>query len=124
MPPTQGEYSASGARAILFHYSEEAFRHAPAPYLKKVLAQHGEKHVIGRYAELAKTTGKEQILDAESSWNLFEHLLSIQTLHKRLLKESKLHVLAMKDFWNKPRSTPVDPNLSSDIAQKILFPIA
>lgn len=124
MPLTQGEYSASGARAILLHYSDEALRPDHAPYLKKVVAQHGEKHVIDRYAALAKTTGKGQILDPESSWNLFAHLLSIRTLHKRLLKESRVHVLAMKDFWNKPRSTAVEPNFSGDIAQQILFSIA
>ncbi|KAG9041692.1 hypothetical protein FS837_011883 [Tulasnella sp. UAMH 9824] len=124
MPPTQGEYSASGARAILFHFSEEAFRPDPAPYLKKVVAQHGEKHVIDRYAELAKTTGKRRILEPEGAWNLFAHLLSIRTLHKRLVKESRLHVLAMKNFWNKPHSTALDPNLSSETAQRIVFPIA
>lgn len=123
-PPTQGQYSAFGAGTILLHYSTKAFGPDPAPYLSKLLAQHGEKHVIDRCAELAKAAGKGQILSQEGFWYLFAHLLSIRPLHMRLFKESKIHVLAMTDFWNIPRSTPGDSNLSSGIAQKILFMIA
>lgn len=123
--PIPGEYSASGARAVLFHLSQEAFLPGPRPYLKKVLAQHGEKYVVSRFTELAKKTGKGQILNSESSWNLLAHFLSVRPLQKRLLKELKLHVFAMRSFWKEPYFPHGNPYLSSEmIAHQILFLIA
>lgn len=123
-PPTQAKYSASGSRVILFHYSEEAFRSTTGPFLKEVLARRGEKHVVDRYAELARKAGPGQVLDTESLWNLLTHLLTVQSLHKRLLSEFKVHVWGMRTFWKEPRSFPGEPAWSEDVAQKISFPIA
>ncbi|KIO22418.1 hypothetical protein M407DRAFT_9949 [Tulasnella calospora MUT 4182] len=107
-PPAQGEYSAYGARVILFDYSEEAFRRDPAPYLTGVLARRGEKDVAERYIELAKKAGNGKLLDSESSWNLLTHLITVRPLQTRLLKEAKVHVTAIETLWTEMSSSSGD----------------
>ncbi|KAG8896247.1 hypothetical protein FRC00_006213, partial [Tulasnella sp. 408] len=107
-PPAQGEYSANGARVILFDHSEEAFRRDPAPYLTRILSRRGEKNVADRYIELATSAGDGKLLDSESSWNLLTHLITVRSLQTRLLKEAKVHVTALETVWAEMSSLPVD----------------
>ncbi|KAG8896248.1 hypothetical protein FRC00_006214 [Tulasnella sp. 408] len=107
-PPAQGEYSANGARVILFDYSEEAFRRDPAPYLTRLLSRRGEKNVADRYIELATSAGDGKLLDSESSWNLLTHLITVRSLQTRLLKEARVHVTALETLWAEMSSLPVD----------------
>ncbi|KAG8926989.1 hypothetical protein FRC01_008144 [Tulasnella sp. 417] len=120
-PPSQGEYSADGARVILFDYSEEAFRRDPAPYLTKVLTRRGEKNIADRYLELATNAGNGKLLDSESSWNLLTHLITVRSLRTRLLGEAEVHVTAFETLWNEMSSLPADRYWADEVARVILL---
>ncbi|KIO22419.1 hypothetical protein M407DRAFT_28067 [Tulasnella calospora MUT 4182] len=123
-PPSQGEYSAYGARVILFDYSEEAFRRDPAPYLNRVLGRRGEKNVADRYKELATNAGKGKLLDSESSWNLLAHLITVRSLQTRLLGEAEVHMSALETAWNEMSSLPADRYWADEVARVIIISIA
>ncbi|KAG8926987.1 hypothetical protein FRC01_008142 [Tulasnella sp. 417] len=123
-PPAQGEYSAYGARIVLFDYSEEAFRHDPAPYLIRVLSQRGEKNVAERYIQLATNAGNGRLLDSESSWNLLTHLITVRSLRTHLLEETEVHVAALETVWNEMASLPTNRYWADEVSRVILIAMA
>lgn len=122
--PAEAKYSASGARVILYLYTQETRQQDPVPCLDEIIARRGEKNVVDRYIQLAGQAGKGQVLDSESSWTLLAHLLKVRSTHERLLHQSKVHVSAMKTFWNESRSLPGDSRRCENVARGVLVPTA
>ncbi|KAG8926986.1 hypothetical protein FRC01_008141 [Tulasnella sp. 417] len=127
-PPCQGRYTprhtASSTKMILHHFASEAFRRDPAPYLDVVLAQRGTKNVANRYIQLATDAGPEQVLDSRSSWYLLMHLISVQEMQTRLLKDAKMHVTALKTLWKEVSSLPGEQPGADQVARVILVSVS